>query len=957
MSDAPIQQSPEHDPTESALEELMQIEVAGERAKFFQSHEDLINAATAERLATEVTNKLQVDLAEAKRIAACLRWLAEELDDDYWRGRSDRCEANLLFLVGHWPESARSYESAWKTFQRLGSDLDAAITSTSGLTCLSYLGEHERAKEWTDFARSTFERKGDRLRLARLEFNYANIMFRRDRWEEAAVGYRDAYAELRSIGNPQDVAICLSNMALCHQSLQGFSEAYSLYQQARDFCVANDLTMLIADIDYNIAYLFFLRGEYTEALDRYREAKETCKRHDREYRLHLCRLDEAEIYLELNLTEESIELARQAYSGFENLKITYESGKSMVLWAIALSRQGKWFLALEILTEARKIFSREQNTVWIQQIDLHSALVLYRAGRPFEAASHAKDALLGFDELGLQTKASVCELLLSRTYADRQEWRRAEEAARSALQRLQGMDVPAVEYQAHFTLGEIHESSGRTEAALDDYLRAHERLEKARSHIQSEELKVPLLEDKLLVYERLVSLLYAGPSARDTERAFQFIEKAKARSISDLVASRAHALPTRVSGRSNLASAVRDLREQLNWYYRQIDLQEMRGDGSADQDLSPLREASKEHEGRLLHSLGQLRATDQELSSLQEAFTVDLPAIRSTLAHGTVMLDYYIAGKTILVAVLGRETLEILPISIVSRVQELWRSLRFQLAKFEIGLEDPDAPSQMVDSSVRQFLHALYVELMAPVAHLVEGYSLLVMPHGFLHHVPFHALWDGEAYLCDKYSIAYSPSATVSHLIGLRPAPMSRGTLVLGGIPAAYSEAEAMAASLPDAQLLSGEDAKEDVLKQLAPGARYVHISSRGSFREDNAMFSSIELEGSSLNLFDFFNLRLDTEVFSLTGCGPALTSDPKGDAFLGLTRGLLYAGARSVLTTLWNIDKACAVGFVSRFYHRLQEGEEKAEALRETMLEERVSNPNPFRWAPFVLVGDAFSR
>ena len=849
------------------------------------------------------------------------------------------------------------YEAAIAAFGQCGDELEKAISYNSALLCLSLLGDNDRASRWAQRARVVFEEQGDRIRLARLGFNYANILFRRDRWEEAAELYREAYVELKEIGNPSDVAACLSNMAVCHLSLHDFQEAYSLYGHARTFCKAHGLAVSIAKIDYNIAYLFYLRGEYTEALDRYEQARATCLDLGDRYHLNLCALDEAEIFLELNLTSEGLELARDAYSGFQELHIRYEAAKALALWGICLSRQGKWFLALELLGQAREIFVTEDNLVWVSQIDLHRALVLLRVGRTYEASKHSSSALQGFIRLDLATKAAVCDLAIARCRMHERAWEAASEKVADAFARLEELDAPTVKYQAHFLLGEIRLATGDRASALAEYKDSHTHLEQVRSHLRSEEFKVPLLDDKLLVYERLFSQLAGSDSTAEQEEAFQFLEKAKARSIADLVASRVHAMPPRTSGRSNLASAVRQLREELNWYYRQIDLQEMRSETTSPASLSPLRQASREREDRLLHSLGQLQATDQELSSLQEAFTVDLQAIRSTLPPDTSIVDYYMAGTTVFAVVIDRDRMDIVAVSVVSKVQDLQRSLRFQLAKFEIGLEDPDRPSKMVNTSVVQLLASLNSELIDPVASYLTKPGLLIMPHGFLHHLPFHALFDGESFLCDRHTVTYSPSATVSHLLGIRPASLSMSSMVLGikdpTSEAAKEEIERVANATPLSETFQGPEANEEVFLRLAPTSRYIHLSSKSQFRQDNAMFSSIELAGRSLNLFDLFNLQLDAELFSITGCGPPLGNEPKGDEFLGLARGLLYAGARSILLPLWNPDQESVTRFMASFYEALQAGRSKTEALRETMREMRERDANPFRWAAFVLIGE----
>jgi CHAT domain-containing protein len=68
--------------------------------------------------------------------------------------------------------------------------------------------------------------------------------------------------------------------------------------------------------------------------------------------------------------------------------------------------------------------------------------------------------------------------------------------------------------------------------------------------------------------------------------------------------------------------------------------------------------------------------------------------------------------------------------------------------------------------------------------------------------------------------------------------------------------------------------------------------------------------------------------------------------------RGFLYAGARSLLVSLWNVNDESTAALMTEFYRQWQSSPSKAGALRSAMLAIRDRYPNPFFWAPFLLVG-----
>jgi CHAT domain-containing protein len=101
------------------------------------------------------------------------------------------------------------------------------------------------------------------------------------------------------------------------------------------------------------------------------------------------------------------------------------------------------------------------------------------------------------------------------------------------------------------------------------------------------------------------------------------------------------------------------------------------------------------------------------------------------------------------------------------------------------------------------------------------------------------------------------------------------------------------------------------------------------------------------------YRLRLSAELVTLSGCATGLNVVVGGDEILGLTRGLLYAGAHALLLTLWDVNDESTAAFMPAFYRELAgEPVNKAEALGRAMRELREARPHPYYWAPFVMSG-----
>jgi CHAT domain-containing protein len=933
------------------LSELGRLSNRRDVSRCFRQHADLCDMAMMERLHDEVVQLTLVDVAHAERLARASKHLAEILADDGARAQSLRAGGHVLFARGHWGEALDCYLTALNLFRRVGQELNVARTLSGALQALIYVGQYDRAFAAADEARAIFDRHGDHLRLARLDSNLGNILYRQERFEDALARYRDAYDRLREIGEPRDVAAVLSNTAVCYISLNDFTSALETYRRARAFCQEHQMPLLVLQADYNVAYLHFLRGEYSTALDLYRAVQTQCEASDDRYHLALCDLDRSELYLELNLAEEGGRLAERARVAFEELGMRYETAKALMNVGLAAGQRGEAAAALGVFDRARVLFGLEGNPVCQALVDLYRALVLHRGGHDREAARWCRRASTVFLRSGMPVKAALCELLLARLAVAAGRIVAATRLATSALDRLDGAGAPALAFQAHFVLGLAAEANGDQTRALESFERAHRSVEQVRSHLQGEDAKVAFLNDKLAVYEALVSICLARDDVRG---AFGYMEQAKSRSLADLMACRAASLAPR--GDHAEADEVARLRHELNSHYHQMAAEGLRHDRGAAGRVERLRRRASTLEARLVESLRAVGQTDAEFAALQSGGTSQLEEIQASLPAAATLVEYYEARGRMYAAVIDRNRLEVVALAPSTRIRSLVRMLQFHLSKFRFGSTYTTAFAGELRAVTEAHLFELYSELVAPLRSRCSGTHLVIVPHGFLHYVPFHALTDGERFLIDDFTISYAPSASVYRLCCAKPPTDHRTSLVMGvphaTLPHVRTEVEAVAGALPSPVVLMGKQATHERLRTIGATSRFIHIATHGHVRRDNPMFSSIDLGTGPLSLFDLYQLDLSAELVTLSGCSTGVNVVTGGDELVGLVRGLLYSGARSVLLTLWDAYDQSTAAFMTAFYRGLAESRTKSAALRFAMREVRAEYPHPFYWAPFILVG-----
>jgi CHAT domain-containing protein len=109
------------------------------------------------------------------------------------------------------------------------------------------------------------------------------------------------------------------------------------------------------------------------------------------------------------------------------------------------------------------------------------------------------------------------------------------------------------------------------------------------------------------------------------------------------------------------------------------------------------------------------------------------------------------------------------------------------------------------------------------------------------------------------------------------------------------------------------------------------------------------------LRMSEVMGLSLNADVAALTACQTALGRELYGEGVMGMGRAFQFAGARSVLMSLWSVSEESSTVMVEHFFKRLKEGKGKMEAFQLARDDIRKRGyDHPFFWAPFILVGEA---
>jgi tetratricopeptide (TPR) repeat protein len=943
--------------SEALLDDLSRITDQSARAQFL-AQQRLRSPLVVEQLNEAARKQLRVDPRQSLSLADAAIDIASFLGSEELLGPSLRAKANALYVIGDNPSALEFHGRALAIFRKQGNHQEEARTLNASIQPYILLGNYDRALEAAQAARDIFKRLGDGRRLAHVEINVGNLYHRQERFEEGLACYERAYEMFLPFADSEGLGIALYNMSVCLISLNDFPRALASYERARGMFVSRGMTLLVGQADYNIAYLYYLRGEYSRAITMLRAAREQSEINGDAHILALCYLDLSDIYLELNLSSQACEAAQEGVQRFERLGMGYEQAKCLANEAIAWSQQGKPRRALDSFAEARAVFVREGNQVWPWLIDLYSALAFFDEGRFFEAQKSCKRALGFFETSSSPGKAVLCDLLLSRIQLQNRDSAGAVKHCGDALARarLAKLEMPILEYQAHYFMGQAHSEAGNQQAAYSSYQRARAGLETLRSKLRKEELKIAFVKDKAEVYERLIDICLNQNHDSSLAEAFQYIELTKYRSLADLILNEMHEAPKGHIGNSEMVRRIRDLREELNWYYHRIELVQLSADHSDPARVAQLQAEADAREMALVDVLENLPASAPEAQLFRPAEVLPPATIQASLPAGASLIEYFAIGDRLFAALLTHDRLEIYPVTLLSRVAALVTRLRAQLSSLRPQAEGSRGVEAVQLRATQNHLQNLYGELLEPlIGHLPEEH-LVVVPHGILHAIPFHALFDGKRYVIDRFTLSYAPSGSIYARCQSRVAETADSSLVLGlggeQTTAIKEQLSAIASAMNSTQIFLGAAATAETLRELGPHSRWIHIANQPSDGRHDTLFPGMKFGGLSLGLPDFYQLQLRPELISLTGFAPGLEwGFVAGD----LVRSLLESGTKSLLSTLWDAPGPSSTEFLRSFYAhctRQGAGASKAKIYQIALGETRALYPHPFHWAPFCLAG-----
>jgi CHAT domain-containing protein len=842
------------------------------------------------------------------------------------------------------PGAIESLDEARAGFLDLNKPEVAAATEVSKVIALAMLGLYDEAIACALRAREVFLETGDLLAAGKIEHNIGNLYFRRDRYREAETFQTSARERFIAVNHEKQLATINNCLANTHAVLHKFSSAAALYEEAAQQAEHAGVPVTQAEIEGNIGNFALLRGRYDEALDYLERSRRRYESLGMPHQSALAEREIADAYLELNLVPEATEIYARVTETFARLGLRADEARALASRGRAEFLLGNHEQALASLKRACELYEAEGNRVGEALVSLSEAQLHHSDGDNQTAHELAEQAEADLSAFGGWHQILLARWLLAEIERSLGNTDIAEQLFGAAVEDAIREGQPQITERCYTGLGLVAINKGDTETAEQCFRKAIAVTEELRAPLPGEEFKTAFFANKLVPYQELLRICLDAGETRVSE-ALSLVESARSRALVDsLGGEQEPAAEARDPFESQLFAQMESLREELNYLYKEMNRRQR-----------DVQSALRERESKVLEITRQLHHRRSATSLQSQPFDVD--RLQGELREDDALVEYTTLDDELLAFVVTREEIRVeRDLGSVAELDQQLRALRFQIDTLRFGAQSVRRHLPSLTEKIKTHLHLLHKQLIRPLESTLQNRNLIIVPQGGLHYLPFHALYDGDAYLIENCEVSYAPSAAIFERCLHREVHGLDRALLLGvsdeQTPRIHDEIRSIGGIFGDTTAFVDAAATADALRLHSTAADVVHLACHGQFRSDNPLFSALLLADGWFTVRDAYSLRLDNALVTLSACETGANVVAPGDELIGLARGFFSAGACSVLLSLWMVDDEATNQMMVDFYREIKAGSSLSTSLRAAQLRMLKEMPHPFFWSPFVLVG-----
>lgn len=712
--------------------------------------------------------------------------------------------------------------------------------------------------------------------------------------------------------------------------------AHELYASASAEFEQAGMTLPSLLATYSIAYLLFLKGDYSRSLSLFEDVGRRFEEAGDARGSALTRLDLVELNVQINQYGTALLIGEETGRLFHRMGLRYEEARAEYFMALAELSLGDIERAAKRLDTAEVLFQQEKNTLWRGMVSF-ARNQLHLASGNSEAAEAASDtARRLFVRSGDERRRIDAEIahLQATTFS-----RAGSGFRRKATALLKRELAGYQQYRLHHVLGEYAYRGGNIETALENFQAAVRAVEQMVAELYQDEIRYFFLVDKYATYARVVDCLLKLDRVPDA-----YTENLHALSLLHQRPVPMARLKAEVPER--LVNSIAHLRLSLA-RLSQFPRDEQRRSGRVSEFVTVEQKLwSLERRARTYLYPDGRRNKDRPRESPRDLRPAADETVVSFVAHDDLCGIF----------VSTRQTTSYVPILAgTSSLKALVRKLSFVL---ELGLHQRTSGGADNQLLAEQMLTVAYRQIIEPIESQLRTDRLIFVLDGFIGQIPFPALRDRDGRsLRDCFDIRLvvdparldRPRRAAGSLAGRRNAIF---TVPSAALPSVELEGENVRRSYPHARIYNAVHATSVALRtELQKADGFVHIATHASRSSENPLFSRLLMSDGPFFPFDLFGTGIQAELIVLSGCQTAAPGLNYGNSF-SLAKAFHQAGGRFVIASLWPVADRLAMMYMSDFYALLKKHKDIPVAFHKATLRIQAREPNPALWGAFVLIG-----
>lgn len=820
-----------------------------------------------------------------------------------------------------------------------------------------------------------------------------------------------ALALWQSLGDKEGLARSYEQLGLYHMAQNTLAESTQNYEQSLQHWRDLNNSPGQAGVLINLGFIELRKGEWQSSISRFIQAQSLIDEKAEPEKMGQIASGMAEVYNEHGLPEDGLTHYERALNYYR------QSQNSHLIWYGTWGIGWTYYL-LQRYPEALNYL--EQSLTLVESNGPQAALgheyigmVRMETGEYPAALQALEFALAIYIQAGNPMEAARVQGLIGQVFEQQGQFAQARQNYLKALATFTRISDSLNEATINHLLGRLNLSTGNYKEAEDYLLRSIALTEKINRISSSRDLNTAFhgsFYDRYKTYiECLMRKHQMAPNSALLVRAFEMSETARARSLAEFLRTTHTNFAPGVD--PDLAQREKSLRQAV-WQKVEYRSQLL---SNPQKHMEELKTVNAEL-SRLETEYGQLATVINErfpaYRQITQPVSWDLRRIQQEVIKDdqTLLLEFSLGATKSYAWAVTRNGIKVYELPKQEAITEAVKRVTELLAL---------PPVADTENRLAQASRELSQMILSPLAAELNKQTLIVVADGALNYVPFQILPvpSSDEPLVVRYDIVNAPSASILGDLREEAGRRQAATKLLAAFGDPVFHPTYVARNIEDSGqgdttgVTRWRSAMRDMelnrdtfdpsvipplfyaarelanLRELAGGGGLVlsdfaatrerllntdltqfamlHLATHGFLdpkrpEHSGLLLSTVDNQGGQIEGFiglqDIYELRAPVLMVVLSACQTALGKDVRGEGLVGITRGFMYAGASSVVASLWKVDDGATAELMKLFYsNMLQRGMKPATALREAQnsIRQKPQWRSPYYWGAFTLQGE----